>query len=225
MGISQKVIRKLWASSGGYCANPSCHKDLFPFFENGEVANIEEFAHIIGRKKKGPRGKDDLPMSQRDEFDNIIVLCPSCHTLVDKNEKQFPTLLLKEWKRNHENSIKGLFQEPRFKTRAEARAFIAPLFKENRYVFMTFGPNSDNAKTHQMETELEWRRLSIQKIIPNNRRIEKIIESNSGLLTKEERDLFISFKVHREGFEFNKLSGDVNAVVPRFPDGFDKVFE
>lgn len=225
MSISPKVIRKLWASSGGYCANPGCHKDLFPFFENGEVTNIGEFAHIIGRKKKGPRGKDDLPMTQRDEFDNIIVLCPSCHTLVDKNEKQFPALLLKEWKRNHEDRIKGLFQEPSFKTRAEARTYIAPLFTENRFVFMTFGPYSDNAKTRQMETEHEWRRLSIQKIIPNNRKIERIIENNMGLLTKEENDLFMSFKVHREGFEFNKLSGDVNAVVPRFPDGFDKVFE
>lgn len=225
MSISKKVIRKLWASSGGYCANPNCHADLFPLFENGEVANIEELAHIIGQKKNGPRGNDDLSRTQRDEFDNIIVLCPSCHTLVDKNEKQFPVSIIKEWKNNHEDSIKKLFQTPVFKTRTEARAYIVPLFAENRCVFMTYGPYSDNAKTHQMETELEWRRLSIQKIIPNNRRIEKIVENNMGLLTKEEKNLFVSFKVHREGFEYNKLSGDVNAVVLRFPDGFDKVFE
>lgn len=116
MSISKKVIRKLWASSGGYCANPNCHADLFPLFENGEVANIEELAHIIGQKKNGPRGNDDLSRTQRDEFDNIIVLCPSCHTLVDKNEKQFPVSIIKEWKNNHEDSIKKLFQTPVFKT-------------------------------------------------------------------------------------------------------------
>lgn len=225
MGISKIIMRKLWASSGGYCANPGCHKDLFPFFENGEIANIEELAHIIGQKKEGPRGNDDLPMTQRDEFDNIIVLCPSCHTLVDKNEKQFPSLLLKEWKQNHEDSIKGLFQEPRFKTRTEARACIAPLFTENRFVFMTYGPYSDNAKTHQMETELEWRRLSIQKIIPNNRKIESVISQCLDLLSEEEMKLFMQFKLHREGFEYNKLSGDVNATVPTFPVGFENIFK
>ena len=96
---------------------------------------------------------------------------------------------------------------------------------ENKFIFDTYGPYSRNAEENQMATELEWERQSIQKIIPNNRKIEAVITQNEKLLSEEEYPLYIRFKQHREGFEFNKLSGDVSAVVPRFPDGFEKLFQ
>lgn len=74
MTISDKVKRKLLAASGGFCGNPNCHRNLFDFFETGEVKNIEELAHIIGQKENGSRGDDELPLSERDEFENIILL-------------------------------------------------------------------------------------------------------------------------------------------------------
>ena len=64
MAIKEKVKRKLLASSGGFCTNPECHNDLFPFFETGEITNVEELAHIIGQKEKGPRGGSDLPLEE-----------------------------------------------------------------------------------------------------------------------------------------------------------------
>ena len=48
--------------------------EQFDFFETGEVKNIEELAHIIGQKENGPRGDDELPLTERDEFENIILL-------------------------------------------------------------------------------------------------------------------------------------------------------
>jgi hypothetical protein len=67
MSINTKVKRKLLAASGGFCGNPNCHKNLFDFFESGEITNIEELAHIIGQKEDGPREDDELPLTQRDE--------------------------------------------------------------------------------------------------------------------------------------------------------------
>lgn len=181
-------------------------------------------AHIIGRKEDGPRGDEDLPVSQRDEFENIILLCPTCHTLIDKNPELYPVAVIKEWKRNHEDSIKGLFIAPQFTTRQEARKYVYPILAENKTVFDLYGPYSQNAIDNQMSTELEWERLAIQKIIPNNRKLELAVSHNTGLLTDEEYGLFIRFKLHREGFEYNKLSGDVNAVVPTFPSGFENIY-
>ena len=199
-------------------------KDLFAFFENGAITNIEELAHIIGRKKLSPRGDDDLPLNQRDEYDNIIMLCPDCHTIVDKNPDIFTVEIVREWKMKHEDCIKGLFQVPKFKNRTEARAFVSPLLTENKYLFSTFGPYSENAKTNQLAAELEWDRKSIKSILPNNRLIERVIENNLDLLTSVELEQFVCFKAHREGFEYNKLSADVSSVVPKFPDGFENVF-
>lgn len=225
MAISIRVQRKLLATSGGYCGNPTCHRNLFDFFETGEITNVEEMAHIIGQKEKGPRGEDELPLSERDEFDNIILLCPTCHTTIDKNPKLYPNETIRKWKREHEESIKNLFIAPRFETREEARKYLFPIFVENKAVFDQYGPFSENAAKDQMATELEWNRLCLQKLIPNNRKIEAAVAQNIYLLKEYELWLFTQFKIHREGFEYNKLSGDVNAIVPTFPLGFDNIMK
>lgn len=225
MAISVRVQRKLLATSGGYCGNPACHRNLFDFFETGKITNIEEMAHIIGQKEDGPRGEDELPLSERDEFDNIILLCPTCHTTIDKNPKLYPKETVRKWKREHEESIKNLFIAPRFETREEARKYLLPIFVENKTIFDQYGPFSDNATKDQMATELEWERLCLQKLIPNNRKIEAAVAQNIDLLNEEEFRLFTQFKLHREGFEYNKLSGDVNATVPTFPVGFENIMK
>lgn len=225
MSISSEVKRKLLASSGGYCGKPDCHTELFPFFESKKITNIEELAHIIGQKKNGPRGENELPLNQRDEFENIILLCPVCHTIIDKNPHLFPDNVIKQWKTNHIESIKNIFLVPKFNSREEARKYIRPLFAENKAIFDKFGPYSENAKNKQMDTELMWEKQSILKLIPNNRKIESAIEQNQELLQGNEFSLFIEFKLHREGFEYNKISGDVNSTVPTFPVGIENIYE
>lgn len=224
MAISEKVKRRLWAASGGFCSKPDCHSDLFPFFENGAITNIEELAHIIGQKKKGPRGGNSMPLSERDEFENIVLLCPTCHTIIDKNPKLFPEISIIEWKANHEESIRKLFVEQKFNSRDEIRDYLKTLFAENKYIFENYGPYSVNAKDDQLATELMWESLAIKKILLNNRKIENVIEINQHLLEGNEFGSFIGFKIHREGFEYNKISGDVNAMAPTFPKDFEKIF-
>jgi hypothetical protein len=225
MSISTEVKRKLLASSGGYCGKPDCHADLFPFFESREITNIEELAHIIGQKDKGPRGKNELPLNQRDEFENIILLCPNCHTTIDKKPQLFPIDNIIQWKKNHTESIKNIFSVPMFNSREEAMKYLRLLFAENKAIFDKYGPHSENAKYKQMETELMWEKQSIQKLIPNNRKIEAAIEQNKELLQGNEFSQFIEFKLHREGFEYNKISGDVNSTVPTFPEGLENIFQ
>ena len=180
-------------------------------------------AHIIGKKEDGPRGDDELPISQRDEYDNLILLCPNCHTTVDKNPHLYPKETIEKWKKEHEESIRYLFVAPKFETREEARKYLFPFFVENKAIFDRYGPYSENAANKQMETEREWERLCLQKLLPNNRKIEAVVAQNINLLTEDELKLFTQFKIHREGFEYNKLSGDVNATVPTFPEGFEKI--
>jgi len=76
-----------------------------------------------------------------------------------------------------------------------------------------------------METEFMWEKLSIQKLLPNNRKIESTVEQNQELLRDNEFGLFIEFKLHRAGFEYNKISGDVNSTVPTFPIDFENIFQ
>ena len=223
--IRESVKRKLWASSAGYCCNPSCHRELLPLFEDGSITCIDELAHIIGQQEKGPRGERALPLSQRDDFENLIVLCPSCHTMIDKNPQTFTVELIKKWKQEHEESIKFLMSAPIFHHREEARNAIVPLLEENRTIYNMYGPYSDNAIKNQYDTELIWNRLAIQKILPNNRKIEAILDKNLHLMTNMEKIAHNLFKLHREGFEYNKISGDVNSMVPKFPDELNNMYK
>jgi len=128
MAIPEGVKRRLWASSAGICQNPSCRADLFNSFANGDVTNIEELAHIIARQDDGPRGDPATPFSARDQFDNIIVLCPSCHTLVDKAPKQFPPQILSEWKRTHAETVRRALLTRVYQSRSDLRPVIHRLW-------------------------------------------------------------------------------------------------
>lgn len=223
MSISSGVKRKLWAASGGYCGNPACHKNLFALSDTGKILNIEELAHIIGQSKDGPRGEEILPMDERDEYENIVLLCPTCHTLIDKNPELYPVEMIKEWKKKHEESIRSLFETPKFTSRQELRKYIEPYLLENKAVHESLGPESSNASEHQLSAEHEWGRQCVQTIIPNNRRIENALVNNINLLSPEEMKLLVLFKRHREGFEYNHVSGDVSELVTTFPVGFENI--
>jgi hypothetical protein len=114
MAISADVERLLLGRSGGYCANPGCRANLFPEIESGAVATVTEMAHIISRSDRGPRGSPDVPSSERDEYANIILLCPRCHTLVDKMKATdvYDAELLAEWKRQQEQRIREAVDVP-----------------------------------------------------------------------------------------------------------------
>jgi len=224
MAISSKVKRLLLSRSGGYCGNPECQSDLFPFFENRSITNVEELAHIIGQKKGGPRGDNDMPLNDRDEYDNIILLCPTCHRKIDKNPDLYPDSIVKKWKEEHEIKIKNLFQEQQYSTRGDAREEIEKLLNENKAIFDLYGPFSEFAQKPCSDAHIIWNQKSIETIIPNNRRIVKLLESNYHLLNEEEKKVFEVFKIHRDGFEFNKLSGDKNSSVILFPQELKRVF-
>lgn len=200
MSINTKVKRKLLAASGGFCGNPNCHKNLFDFFESGEITNIEELAHIIGQKEDGPRGDDELPLTQRDEFDNIILLCPTCHTTIDKNPQLFPKETIRKWKREHQERIENLFITPKFDSREDARKYVLPLLAENKAIFEAFGPFSENAAKDHMATELEWNVIKanmrenieqIEKHQPNEELMRHFNRGYISLLTG--MNIFIKF--------------------------------
>src|ERR1019366_7390554 len=47
--------------------------------------------------------------AERGAFDNLILLCSACHTIIDKAEHDFPDQLLASWKRDHEERLAKIF--------------------------------------------------------------------------------------------------------------------
>jgi hypothetical protein len=225
MSIPAPVIRLLLAHSAGYCQNPSCNRDLFVFFENGEITNIDELAHIIAQKPNGPRGKDNIEGSQLDEYANVILLCPTCHTTIDKNPDQFPIHLLHEWKAEHTQRIKTVFGVPVYKARADLRKEIKQLLRRNHQIFLTYGPHSETALDPLTDAAKMWMHFLQVEILPNNRRLAELLIANDNLLSPGERTVVDQFIVHKSALEYNHLLGDKNSSAPLFPTAMGTILE
>jgi len=224
MSISPKTRRLLLAKSGSVCANPNCHFDLFLLFESGSITNIEELAHIIGESKSGPRGNEDL--TERDEYANLVVLCPNCHTIIDKNPEIYTVETIQSWKKQHEEKLNSLFSIPKFSNRKDLRSKIEKLLLENFSIYNIYGPNSEEANGKPLSDYAEiWEQKTIQTIIPNNRMIKLLVEANYELLNLEEKKIFERYKRHCEDFEYNKLSGDKISNPQMFPQEFEKILK
>ena len=103
MSISEKDLKLLWSRSGGMCAFPSCKQRLTVDSSTSyQFHVIGEQAHIVARSEDGPRGSSRLTLEERDSYANSILLCPTHHSLIDKNTCDFPAERLYKMKINHE---------------------------------------------------------------------------------------------------------------------------
>lgn len=101
MSISAPDRKLLWARSGGFCAK--CKRLLTEEVEGRQpfvVIGVE--AHIVSTQPNGPRHRV-LPLEERDAYDNLILLCPDDHVVVDKRPDAFTEEALRDLKRNHED--------------------------------------------------------------------------------------------------------------------------
>lgn len=98
-----KDLKLLWTNSGGKCAFPNCNNDII-CEDSNDILGI--MAHIVGLQPDGPRG-DKNYTGDLNCYDNLILLCPYHHTLVDKMEDKYPTKKLIEMKNDHENWVKN----------------------------------------------------------------------------------------------------------------------
>lgn len=105
---SAATQRAVWARSGGICARPGCGVVLYEDPVLLKTRLFGELAHNVAASEDGPRGDATRSPHFSDDPDNLILLCPSCHTLVDKPGWQldYPESLLAEWKHQHEGAIR-----------------------------------------------------------------------------------------------------------------------
>jgi len=213
---------RLFADSGGYCSNPHCLSEIFVDLKS-QTVHIAEIAHVISAGDKGPRSDADVTPEQRSEYENLILLCPCCHTIIDKAEEDYPVDLLLSWKRNHKQTIADGFGARKFQTREEARQSIEPILEENSFIIQEYGPMTDERFNPESQMPAQWLRKIRTKIIPNNRKVLIVCDANLNHMTIEERKLFHFFKQHVDDFEAKHLGG-VEQNGSQYPHGFDKIF-
>ncbi|MBX3357326.1 MAG: HNH endonuclease [Phycisphaeraceae bacterium] len=96
MAISERDIKLLWGRAAGHCSAPGCLVSLLPLLDNSGSVVMGEMAHVIGRRPGSAR--NDSGAGEGDGYDNLILLCPNHHTVVDKAEADYPPATLRQWK-------------------------------------------------------------------------------------------------------------------------------
>ena len=107
---TQSTLKKLFALSGNQCAYPECTVPIIgSATDKSDDIVIGEISHIYAVSEKGPRGKPGLTNKELNSPENLILLCPNHHTIVDGvngEPKDYPAEKLVEWKREHEARTK-----------------------------------------------------------------------------------------------------------------------
>ncbi|MDD2449565.1 MAG: HNH endonuclease signature motif containing protein [Sulfurimonas sp.] len=221
MSISNLDMKILWGRAGGRCSKPDCDEDLTALIEIGNYT-VGEMAHIIGSKPSAARG---TPEGGSDTYDNLILLCPTHHTHIDKApEGTYTVELLHEWKKKQEEVIKNAGKTVQFSSFDELRLSVDRLLTSNKMVFDSVGPSSSIANTNpNSNAYLIWELRRVDKILPNNRKILNLIDSNEHLIENVSIiKLVEEFRLHVESYEkhvFHRLDS-----YPLFPKKFEEVF-
>jgi len=101
MTITDRTRKMLWGNAANRCA--ICRQKLSKDSTNKDnEAIIGEECHVVAHEINGPRGNAPLPLDQRDEYQNLILLCRNHHKEIDDQPNTFTVELLKEIKSNHE---------------------------------------------------------------------------------------------------------------------------
>ena len=103
---TERTIKLLFAKSGNQCAHPDCSTCLV--MERTEQSGEQvmgEICHIHARQPSGPRWHSDITREKRNSLDNLVLLCPTHHTLIDKQPETYTAETLRRWKYDHEKRM------------------------------------------------------------------------------------------------------------------------
>jgi hypothetical protein len=204
----------LYAYSGGVCAR--CRQSLFASTDNKHVT-IADMAHIIAASLEGPRGTAVLSEAERAEFENLMLLCPSCHRLVDQAPESYSASQLRRWKEEVQHRIVSAVAIQKLRTRVELRDTLLPILRTNRVIWANYGPDARAHDDPAGDGASIWRRKVRETILPNNILVLAELDTNAGLLKPGELDVVEQLRIHVDDLAARHLYGVIEAGSSRFP--------
>ncbi|OGW30447.1 MAG: hypothetical protein A2X59_07150 [Nitrospirae bacterium GWC2_42_7] len=152
--ITEKNIKLLWGPSGNKCA--LCKADVIEEGTAGHPYPVGVHAHIEGENPGAARYNPKTDNKQKAEDDNLILICPTCHTKIDNDVQEYNADKLKSFKKEHEKwvaeSLRSVMPEITF---AELEVIVkylvaVPISDSN----ITVIPPHEKIKRNNLSTEV-----------------------------------------------------------------------
>lgn len=190
---------------------------------------LGEMAHICGEKPGANRHDASQTDAQRDDYQNLILLCPTHHTLIDRqeNEPVYTVAVLHEMKVGHEARVLERLDHAAMPTKEEIAHSILPLLEENKQSWAQYGPLSELARTqpYNAEAHAVWVSERLSVIIPNNRKISAELNLHKALFDGAEYPAIAGFLMHVRSYEQWVDDTIPYAAVKRFPIEFENLMK
>jgi len=99
----QLDLKILYGKAAARCAFPTCRKFLIlEATSSGRAKQLGKIAHIVAHSPAGPRADAEYPQDKLDTYANWVLLCPTCHDIVDTQPENYPPETLFKIKQEHE---------------------------------------------------------------------------------------------------------------------------
>lgn len=226
MAISEKAIKLLWSNAAGRCSFVDCAERLtVEQAAHSAPHTLGEMAHIKGRNKGSNRYDASQTDKERDSYENLILLCPNHHTLIDKpeNEEAYTVEALINMKTDHEKRISQRLDSASISDVNDLKDQIAICLAENHEAWRQYGPMSDNARKnpHSDEIYAIWLSERLSTIVPNNRVVVGLLEKHRNLLGRSVQRIVSQFLMHANSYERWVNDEIPYQAVLRFPVEFE----
>lgn len=199
--ISEEVKRRIYAESMGRCMNPACQEELFK--SDGDII---EKAHIV-----------PYSSTADNSYENLIILCPNCHTNFDKNGA-FKEEEVRKWKAIRQAELSRLFSK-KFKTFNELKKEVYPLLMQNKAIYENYFLGNQKELWDKFEGIL----------LVNNRKIKTLLEKNLDLIQSHENkaysnlEFIYEFFAHIDEFELTRTDKEKHRCV-LYPNEINSMF-
>lgn len=223
--ISTKTKLRLFSEAAGHCQRPECLEPLFPR-EMGGDKHIAEMAHVIPYGKTGPRHEErPIDEFEPDSYENLILLCPTCHTIIDKEPGSYSRSTLIGWKNSHLLTLAQKQGIQSYELRSQVREVLVAAFAENKAIWKELAPVDGSSFEYDPESEAAetWKQRMRGVILPNHFRIEAIIKANLRHMTETELEIFSQYKEHVRGLSERHICG-ISGTAIRYPAEMEGIF-
>ncbi|GHT36372.1 hypothetical protein FACS189427_07840 [Planctomycetales bacterium] len=105
--IAEKELKILIANAGGMCSFPGCNGSIVePETDLDGNVFVGDIAHIVADSQQGPRGGSKMSEEERGKSNNLLLLCKTHHSIIDKQPYTYSVAVLQQIKYDHEKSIR-----------------------------------------------------------------------------------------------------------------------
>lgn len=154
------TLNMLFANAAGRCQFEGCNKPVLFDELTLKIYNKSNVAHIVASSPRGARGDEIRSHQLSDKLDNLMLMCPEHHKLIDDFVEDYPEDRLLEMKRKHEEAIAmqcGLiYKEP-----SEILMVSSPI-KGRTPVTVNFNQCADAVKPEKRVASVHGQRIKIE---------------------------------------------------------------